>query len=286
LAIGPPGNETEKEKARRRAEFILKIYEQIGYGAINIGGTDLVLGIEYLRTLQKDYKFPFLSANLKDKKTGKTTFTPYILKEIDGLRLGIIGLITTDVPPYIHKEMTDYVIEEPIKVATGIINGPMAHCDHIVALAHLNPPEIEELAKKVPQISIIIGGKNRSFFFPKQINRSIWVQTDAYGLHIGRMNLSLVKGSKEFIDILPRKLIEKNIEEVQKKMEDPQYAKEIGTLEEMQRMLTEQKKRILDTERKNTFENYLILLHPKMKSDQEIERMISSSRDQLKRPLP
>jgi 2',3'-cyclic-nucleotide 2'-phosphodiesterase (5'-nucleotidase family) len=66
--------ESEREKARRRAGVVLKIYEKLGYDALNIGDTDLGLGVEYLKTLQKKSKIPFLSANLKEKKTGKPIF--------------------------------------------------------------------------------------------------------------------------------------------------------------------------------------------------------------------
>jgi hypothetical protein len=41
-----------------------------------------------------------------------------------------------------------------------------------------------------------------------------------------------------------------------------------------------------NTEGKNTFENHLPLMHPGLASDPEIEELIASSRDQLKRPLP
>jgi 5'-nucleotidase len=286
LIIGTPGDEKEREKARKRAEIVLNIYEKMGYDALNIGDNDLVLGAEYLRNIQKKSKIYFLSTNLKEKKTGKSLFETYFVKEMNGLKIGIIGLLTSDVPPYIHKEMTPYFIEDPIKTTIDIMNGPIANCDHIIILAHLDPPEIEALAKRVPQISIIIGGNDRSFIFPRKIHYSIWVQTDAFGLRVGRLNLNLVKGSKEFVDILPRSLIEKNIEEIQKKMEGLQYAKEVKNLMEVQDSLLEQKKKMPDTEGKNTYENYLILLHPGMKSDPEIEKMISSSGEQLKRPLP
>ena len=38
--------ESEKEKARRRAVVVLKIYERMGYDALNIGDTDLGIGVE------------------------------------------------------------------------------------------------------------------------------------------------------------------------------------------------------------------------------------------------
>ncbi len=81
-------------------------------------------------------------------------------------------------------------------------------------------------------------------------------------------------------------MIQKNIKEVQKRMEEPKYAKEIDKLQEMQKQFHEQLKKMPDTEGKNTFENHLPLMHPGMESDKEIENLIDSLRGQLKRPLP
>ena len=286
LVLSYFSKEREQEKARKRAEFVLKIYEKMGYDALNIGDTDLGLGIEYLRNLQKSSKIPFLSANLKDKKTGKTIFKPHVIKEIDGSRLGIIGLLTPEISPAILKELKGYVVEDPIKVATEMTRRLIAHCDYLIALAHLTSSEIESLAKGIPEISIVIGGQDRSFVFPKKIHRSIVVQTDAFGIHIGRLNLRLVKGSSEYVDVAAKSKLQKNIEEIQKKIDDPQYAKEVKSLLELRDTLSEQKKKLPETNRKNTYENYLTLMHPKMESDKEIQNLIESSRDQLKRPIP
>ena len=81
-------------------------------------------------------------------------------------------------------------------------------------------------------------------------------------------------------------MIQKNIKEIQKKMEDPQYSKEIGKLKEMQDQFNEQLKKMPNTEGKNTYENHLPMMYIGMESDKEIEKLIDSSRDQLKRPLP
>ncbi len=278
--------ESEREKARRRAGVVVKAYEKMGYGALNIGDTDLGLGVEYLKALQKTSKIPFLSANLKEKRTGRPIFKSHLVKEVDGMKIGIIGLLTPDMHPFIQKQLKSHFIEDPIKAALETINRYLADCDHIIALSHLTPIEIQTLTKSVSKISIIIGGNDRSFIFPKQFDHSLYVQTDAFGAHIGRMNLRLLKGSKEFVDALPRTMIQQNIGEIQKKIGNPQYAKEIEKLQEIQKQFHEQLKRLPNTEGKNTFENHLSLMHPGMESDKEIEKLIDSSRDQLKRPLP
>lgn len=259
-----------REQARRRAELVLKLYETIGYHALNIGDIDLGLGVGYLRDLQKISKVPFLSANLKERRTGKPVFNPYLIKEVEGLKIGILGLITADISPDIRKELKNYSIVDPIKTAAETIQRFMASCDHLIVLAHLIPSEVEALAKEVPRISIIIGGNDRSFVFPRQIGRSLYVQTDSFGAHVGRLNLNLLKGSHEFADILSGRLIQKKIEEIQQKIKDPKHAKDLQGLKELRDILIEQKKKIPNPEGKNTYENYLILMHPEMKSDPEI----------------
>jgi 2',3'-cyclic-nucleotide 2'-phosphodiesterase (5'-nucleotidase family) len=162
----------------------------------------------------------------------------------------------------------------------------MSSCDYIVALAHLTPPEIESLAKEVPRVSIIIGGNDRYFSLPKKINHSIYVQTDAFSAHVGRINLNLLKESSEFVDVLPRTMLQRYIEKIERKIEDPENVKEAKDLEELKEKLVKQKESLPDAKGKNTYENFLTLLHPGMEPDPEIEKLIDSSRNRLKRPIP
>ena len=257
----------------------MKIYEILGYDGLNIGDNDLVLGVEYLRMLQEHSKIHFLSANIKEKETGKPIFTPYLVKEIGDIRIGIIGLVTPDKAHPVAGEIENYSIEDPTMAAIEIINGPMVDCDHIIALAHLNSSEIESLTQVAPQISIIIGGHDRSPVLPREINGAIWVQTDAFGLSIGKLDLKFLKGSSTFVDVTQRNSIQKHIDEIQKKIEDPRYVNEADDLKRMKEILIEARKTMPDPTGKNTYENRLELLHPKMTSDLEIEQLISSSKD-------
>ena len=113
---------------------------------------------------------------------------------MNGFKIGIIGLMTSGVPPYPPETVGDSFIDDPVKVASDLVGGPMAPCDHIIALAHLDPLEIENLARRIPRIAVIIGGNNRAMEYPRQIDRSFYVQTDAYGFHMGRLDERLIKG--------------------------------------------------------------------------------------------
>jgi len=81
------------------------------------------------------------------------------------------------------------------------------------------------------------------------------------------------------VDVTQRNSIQTNIDEIQKKIEDPRYVNEADDLKRMKEILIEAKKAMPDPTGKNTYENRLELLHPKMTSDLEIKQLISSSKD-------
>lgn len=286
MAIDYFRQEKEREKARRRAEVVLKIYEKIGYDAVNLGDIDIGLGIDYLRKLRDQTRISFLSANLKERKTGKPPFNPYLIKEVEGIRIGIIGLLTPSLPSHFQKEMTEYFIDDPVKVVTDLKKSSLLDCHYLFALAHLTPSEIEFFAKRVPEISLIIGGQDRSFVFPKKINRSLIIQSDAFGFHVGKIDLRLLRSSLEWVDISPQRKLQKNIEELQKKIEETKDENEKKNLKEVKKRLMEQERKLPVPGEYNAFENTLVLMHPKLESDKEIEDLIEVSRDQLKRPIP
>ena len=64
---------------------------KIGYDALNLGRTDLLLPPGLLRKLAASATFPILSSNIVDA-AGKAPFTGWIVKEAGRLRVGIFGL--------------------------------------------------------------------------------------------------------------------------------------------------------------------------------------------------
>ena len=128
----------------------------------------------------------------------------------------------------------------------------------------------------------MIGGIGQVLVFPKQIHRSVWVQADAFGHRVGRLDLNLLKESSEFIDVSAENSLEKNIQDVRKKMQDPESAKEMKSLKEVLELLIERRSKLPDTGGQNTYENFLTLLSPGMASAPEIERIVSSAAYQSK----
>ena len=150
----------------------------------------------------KDAHFPLLSANVFDKRTGRNIVLPYKIFNVDGIKIGIFGLTTPRVGEY--KWLKNIELKDPVSEAKNIVSELYGKADFIIALTHLGCLNDLELAKKVPQIDVIIGGDSHTWLFEplllKTSNKKLpswWAggtiicQDGEYGKCVGKLDLSL-----------------------------------------------------------------------------------------------
>lgn len=85
---------------------VYKALNTLDYAVGNLGNHEFNYGLDYLHKALAGAKFPYVNANIIDKKTNKPLFTPYLIKETEvkdkegktqTLRIGYIGFV----PPQI-----------------------------------------------------------------------------------------------------------------------------------------------------------------------------------------
>ena len=83
-----------------RGESMTAVLNAMGYDAAAIGNHEFDWKIEGLKERISQAKFPLLSANIKNKKTGASAdfATPYKIIEVNRIKVGIIGLTSIDTP--------------------------------------------------------------------------------------------------------------------------------------------------------------------------------------------
>ena len=81
---------------RSDGEAIVRYMNLIGYDAVVPGNHDFDLGKDNLIELIKMSEFPWVSCNIYDKETGLRWewVNPWVIKEIDGLKIGLTGATT------------------------------------------------------------------------------------------------------------------------------------------------------------------------------------------------
>lgn len=171
--------------------------QSIGFDVFIPGNGDFYFGLKNLINQTSLVNLPTILANVYYKDNGKRIFEPYIIKEIAGIKLAILGLgfIRTEHPSGWLLELRD-----PIQTAKQFIPKLRKECDLIIALTHIGLGDDKKLASEVPEIDIIVGGHSHDKLDkPLRIKRKdgkgevVIAQAGDYMQFLGRLDLYLQK---------------------------------------------------------------------------------------------
>ena len=138
----------------------MKCYNLMGYDAFTPGELDLSFGMKEIIRMSKKANFPFLSANLLDNKSRKPIFRSYLIKEVFGIKVGLLGLISKRLPLRRSPgEKVDFYVADPVETAKQVVAElKNKQCQVIAVLGHMDVDEQEMLAQAVPGIQFILSG--------------------------------------------------------------------------------------------------------------------------------
>ncbi|WP_300441548.1 5'-nucleotidase C-terminal domain-containing protein [Christiangramia sp.] len=84
--------------ALSEGKVIPDIIKNMGYDVIIPGNWEVVYGKEVMLDVMKNYDTKVIAHNMHHEETGEDLFPPYWIKEIEGVRIGFVGLNDPDVP--------------------------------------------------------------------------------------------------------------------------------------------------------------------------------------------
>ncbi len=185
-----------KGQMKLKADLLADAYKKIGIDALNVGELDLAFGVNYLFDKRKSPGLPFVSSNIVYREGGKEVFQPYIAKEVKGVKVAIFGLIP--LLPNLGNDK-DIKLLSPFDTARTMIGKLKRKADIIILLSNLGQQEDEKLARDVPGIDLIVGGRTRVLLqTPVKIGNTLILQAQAQGKHIGKLDLN--PATKTFVN--------------------------------------------------------------------------------------
>ncbi|MGM9992538.1 MAG: bifunctional metallophosphatase/5'-nucleotidase [Candidatus Bruticola sp.] len=159
-----------------------------------LGNHEYDWGMDVQKKMLSNADYPILVANVVNSK-GKNPYKPYMISEINGVKLGIIGLIAQDIPGLVKKGNTaDLKFLDPAETCLKYI--PKMYKDGaelIVAVSHCGVDADKITAEKVPALDLIVGGHSHTKL-DKAINVGghTWiVQAGHYGRYLGQIALDV-----------------------------------------------------------------------------------------------
>lgn len=171
-----------------QGRLLAEAFDQMGYDAVALGGMDFRMGLDVLREQILVADYAVLSANTLDPQTGDWFDMPYQIVERGGHRIALIGL--TD--PQIVVEVTGGEVEvtEPVSALMEVVGQVKDDADVIIVLSHLGMVFDINLGQVVPEVDVIVSGKDKEIYDPPLEARGVMiVSAGSRGEYVGRVDL-------------------------------------------------------------------------------------------------
>lgn len=174
----------------------------MGYDSMTLGNHEFNFGLEMVKKIQKEAKFPLLAANVSYEKDGSYLVKPYVIKEIGGVKVGILGFTNPNIPRWDGGKVNGIVkFEKPVEAAESHIKQMKKEgADIIVVAAHISFEEeyvgtgdsAKALIEKFPEIAVVLSGHHHVTEKQKVGNTLLGAAKNA-GAEVVRFDLELTK---------------------------------------------------------------------------------------------
>lgn len=152
----------------------------------------------HLKEISNKLNYPLLSANTYIYDKSKRLFDPYIIKELDGLKIGIFGMACEHVVQGFPKKFSQGIYmspeyEEVPKIVSKLKNEHKV--DLVIFLSHLGLPTDYRLLSTTSGIDICISGHTHNRLTqPINVGGTLLIQSGVHGSFVGRLDLDILNG--------------------------------------------------------------------------------------------
>src|SRR5437773_3084530 len=206
---------------RNKGELMIDLFNHLGYDAWVIGNHEFDWGIEPFHQALQRSTMPVLAANtmLEGKRAGEfadpthslAKIQPFILKEIAGIKLGIIGITTPGMSFWLPREFTVGMdFQHPVEsVRRAIANASNEGANAIVLTGHMGlkprtggddfANTVMALTSEFPDVAAFIASHTHQAIPNRLTNQVLFTQADHFGIHVGRVDLLFDRSSKKLL---------------------------------------------------------------------------------------
>jgi 5'-nucleotidase/UDP-sugar diphosphatase len=173
-------------------ESVIALMNEMRFDAMVVGNHEFDFGQEVLRKRISEANFPVLGTNVE----GSDSLRPYVVKDLGGIKIGILGLVTEEVPAATHpKNVAGLQFLSAIDMAEKYVKELKSRTDIIIVLSHIGHAFDRTLAEKVKGIDVIVGGHSHTRVAkPVKLGDTVIVQAWEHGRTIGLLDLTLESG--------------------------------------------------------------------------------------------
>ncbi len=174
-AGGAPAGTSPYDRAK--FEAILQGEQTMGLGAHNLGASEVALEASYLREVQTRLHVPFVSCNVRDSEGALVTEAARVIETAQG-RIAILGVMSES---YANLSLK---VDEPRQAILQTLSSLRPLPDTRIVLAYLPTDELQEFARSLPEVDLIVGGPTGQSILPTQIGPTLLTSATNKGKYL------------------------------------------------------------------------------------------------------
>jgi 2',3'-cyclic-nucleotide 2'-phosphodiesterase/3'-nucleotidase len=206
---------------RNKGALMIDLLNHLEYDAWVVGNHEFDWGMECFERVLQQSNMPVLAANMlmEGKLAGEfpnakhpfAKIQPFILKEIAGIKIAIIGITTPGMPFWLWPEFTRGLdFRHPVEpVRRAIASAKSGGADAIVLTGHMGlktrtggddfANTVMALTSEFPELPVFIAGHTHQDLPSRLTNGVLFTQADHFGIHVGRVDLLFDRNSKKLL---------------------------------------------------------------------------------------
>ncbi|MBN2362016.1 MAG: hypothetical protein JXR83_21370 [Deltaproteobacteria bacterium] len=128
------------------------------------GPNDLALGLDFFVAQMQRNAIPIVAANL-ERRDGSMPFRSHLVRELNGRRIVVVGLVTQRWP-----ETSGLVARDAVSAARRVVSSAVGSGDMLLVVAQVGLDEARRLAQRIPRASAVLVADPKSFtFLPSEV---------------------------------------------------------------------------------------------------------------------
>ena len=145
-----------------------------------------------------ELNYPMLANNVFDKETKKPVYQSYAVKEMGGLRIGLVGIASNIVdktmPPSYSEGISFTLGRDELPPIIDKLR-VQEKVNLIVLVSHLGFPQEMKLLSEVHGIDVCLSGHTHNRLYKPVLNgKTIVIQSGCHGSFLGRLDLEVDEG--------------------------------------------------------------------------------------------
>jgi len=272
-----------------RGKVVRRGYDRMHLDVTTVGELDLALGRTWYEEQVRDGKFQVVTSNIFDTSTNDPWFSPYVVKSVGTLKIGVFGVLEPSLVPSGDPRFSSLKVMPYLPIAKAIVEElrDKESVDLVIALAHLGIDRELQLASDVKGIDVVIGGHGVDE--PKRIfsvGETMFLRSSFEGRKVGVAHLKFDSSRRGWFNVDRIKQLQEQRESIDKTLVALRSVKKNKTIREQiketETELAKIEKQIpSDTSELNEYKGGLIPLVTEMRDDPETAQWLEKYQQQL-----